>query len=187
MMQLVFLLEERSAKALLDEILPRMLPAGVSYLCIPHEGKQDLEKSIPRKLLGWNQPHTHFVVVRDKDQSDCYAVKKYLKSLCVKGGQPGTLVRIAVHELESWFLGDLQAVASAFGDESLSRRQSKAKFRDPDSLANAAEELRNLVPGYQKLKGARAIAPHMDVNGNQSLSFQHLVSGITRYVEECSG
>lgn len=187
MMQLVFLLEERSAKTLLDEILPQILPEGVFHLCIPHEGKQDLEKSIPHKLRGWNQPNTWFVVVRDKDQSDCYAVKDRLKYLCAQAGQPSTLVRIAVHELESWFLGDLQAVGSAFENEKLPQYQSRAKFRNPDALANAAEELRSLVPEYQKLKGARAIAPHMDVNGNQSLSFQHLVSGITRYVEECCG
>ena len=187
MMQLVFLLEERSAQALLDEILPWILPEGVFHRCIPHEGKQNLEKSIPRKLRGWNQPNTHFVVVRDKDQSDCYAVKERLRSLCAEAGRPETLVRIAVHELESWFLGDLEAVGSAFEDDRVPRHQSAAKFRDPDFLANAAEELRKLVPAYQKLKGARAIAPHMDVNGNRSLSFQHLVSGITRYAEECSG
>ena len=51
-MKLVFLLEERSMQAALEGILPRLIP-GVEFLCIPHEGKQDLEKSIPRKLRGW--------------------------------------------------------------------------------------------------------------------------------------
>lgn len=50
MSRIVFLLEERSMKTLLDGLLPRFLP-GISFLCIPHEGKQDLEKSIPRTRL----------------------------------------------------------------------------------------------------------------------------------------
>ena len=36
-------------KVLLDGLLPRLVP-GLQFLCVPHEGKQDLEKSVPRKL-----------------------------------------------------------------------------------------------------------------------------------------
>ena len=32
---------------LLDGLLPRLYP-GLPFQCIPHEGKSDLEKSIPR-------------------------------------------------------------------------------------------------------------------------------------------
>jgi hypothetical protein len=38
MKQLVFLLEEESMKALLDVLLPQILPQGINFLCIPHEG-----------------------------------------------------------------------------------------------------------------------------------------------------
>jgi hypothetical protein len=51
---LVFLLEEPSMKALLDVLLPRIIPENITFKCIPHEGKQDLEKSIPKKLKAWN-------------------------------------------------------------------------------------------------------------------------------------
>ena len=37
------------------------------FICVPHEGKQDLEKSIPRKLRAWREPSAHFIVVRDND------------------------------------------------------------------------------------------------------------------------
>ena len=102
MVQLVFMLEEPSAKVLLESLLPRILPNDVSFLCIPHEGKQDLEKSLPVKLRHWNVPNTWFVVIRDKDQSDCLTLKNHLKKICEDSGRPETLVRIAVHELESW-------------------------------------------------------------------------------------
>ncbi len=50
-----FLLEERSMKVLLEELLPRSFP-DVRFLCLAHEGKQHLEKSVPRKLRGWREP-----------------------------------------------------------------------------------------------------------------------------------
>jgi len=49
---LVFLPEERSMKTFLEALLPRLFP-DLAFFCIAHEGKSDLEKSIPRKLKGW--------------------------------------------------------------------------------------------------------------------------------------
>ena len=49
-MNIVFLLEEKSMKALLDIVLPRILPPDVDFYTVPHEGKSDLQKSIPQKL-----------------------------------------------------------------------------------------------------------------------------------------
>lgn len=49
-MTLVFLLEELSMKVFLEGLLPRVLPEHIGVQLIPHEGKSDLEKSIPRKL-----------------------------------------------------------------------------------------------------------------------------------------
>ena len=48
-MKLVFLLEEQSMKTFLDGILPRILPPDVTFITVPHEGKTDLQKSIPIK------------------------------------------------------------------------------------------------------------------------------------------
>ncbi len=183
MIQLVFMLEEPSAKILLDSLLPRILPPDVSFICIPHEGKQDLDKSIPIKLKHWNVPNSWFVVVRDKDQSDCVQLKQRLKQLCEANGRPETLIRIAVHELESWFLGDLAAVGTAFGLPKLAKQQQGKKFRDPDSLANAQEELKKLVKGYQKIAGAKKISPHLSFDTNTSISFQHLLRGLKTYLE----
>ncbi|MGN7456380.1 DUF4276 family protein [Paenibacillus pasadenensis] len=176
-MMLIFLLEEISMKAALDELLPKVIPPQVAFMTIKHEGKSDLEKSIPIKLKAFRTPHTYFVILRDKDTGDCMEIKNRLKSLCEKGGRPDTLVRIVCHELESWFLGDLQAVEKAFSQEGLSELQEKAKYRDPDRLANPAQELGKLVP-YRKLAGSRAISPFLSVDDNKSRSFQVFISGI---------
>jgi hypothetical protein len=44
---LIFLVEERSMKTVLETILPQLIPEHIIYICIPHQGKQDLTKSIP--------------------------------------------------------------------------------------------------------------------------------------------
>jgi hypothetical protein len=182
MKQLVFLLEEESMKALLDILLPTILPSDINFLCIPHEGKQDLEKSIPRKLRAWQKPNTVFIIVRDKDKADCIELKQRLVQLCSDAGRADSLVRIACHELESWFLGDLAAVEQAFSIENLSVKQKTKKYRDPDKLANASEELAKLVKGYRKVSGAEKIATHMIINKNYSHSFNCFISGINRLI-----
>ncbi len=72
-------------------------------------------------------------------------LKQRLKDLCQQAGKPDALIRIVCHELESWFLGDLAAVENAFNIKGLAKQQNHKKFRDPDRLANASEELGKLV------------------------------------------
>ena len=75
--RLIFLLEEPSMKELLDGLLPRIFP-GLNFQCVPHEGKSDLDKSIPRKLKAWLEPGVRFVVVRDNDNADCSDIKAWV-------------------------------------------------------------------------------------------------------------
>lgn len=65
-------------------------------------------------------------------------LKSELTALC-RGARANAdfTVRIACAELESWFLGDLNALEKAFGLKGLAKRQSEAKFRDPDKLTNS--------------------------------------------------
>lgn len=65
--RVVFMLEEYSMKVLLEGLLPRLFP-DLAFLCVPHDGKGDLEKSLPKKLRAWREPGVRFVVVRDNDR-----------------------------------------------------------------------------------------------------------------------
>ncbi len=49
MRELVFLLEEPSAKAMLESLLPRLLDTGITTRLLAFEGKQDLEKQMVKK------------------------------------------------------------------------------------------------------------------------------------------
>lgn len=85
MTRLVLMLEEKSAKVFLEGVLPKIAP-HLDCTYITHEGKKDLEISLPRKLRAWQEPHLHFLVLRDKDSEDCIALKKrLLKSAKMQG------------------------------------------------------------------------------------------------------
>jgi hypothetical protein len=179
---LVFLLEELSMKAFLDGLLPRLLPDGVDYKLIPHAGKADLERSIPRKLRAWRAPDARFVVVRDQDGGDCVAIKGRLLDLCRGAGRSGTLVRIACQELEAWYLADLAAVDVAYGT-TLQRRQQRQKFREPDRLGSPSRELNTLVPAFGKVRGGRLLGPLLDIENTRSTSFKNFVRGLRALLE----
>jgi hypothetical protein len=184
MKEIVFLLEEPSMRELLNEILPKVIPSHIVFSLHPHEGKQDLERSIPRKLKAWQNPQARFVILRDQDSGNCVDIKQRLHRLCEQTGREGCLIRIVCRELESWFLGDLVAIGTAYELSHLAKLAEKAKSRNPDRLANAAEELQKLVVGYQKVGGARTIAPHLDLENNRSKSFQVFLEGLQRLIGE---
>ena len=177
MKRIVFLLEESSMAGLLDVLLPRLFP-GLSFQCVPHEGKQDLEKSIPRKLKAWHEPGVLFCVIRDNDSGDCRALKEKLVALCKSGGRDDTLVRIVCQELEAWYLGEPDALAEAFGNEKLRGIENKARFRDPDAVIKPSAIIRDLVPEFQKVSGARRIAQYLTRDRNRSASFRAFLGGI---------
>ena len=179
MSELVFLLEEPSMKVLLDDLLPRFYP-DLSFRCIPHEGKQDLERSVPRMLRAWKVPGARFVIVRDKDQEDCVKLKSRLTELCHEGRRPDSLVRIVCRELEAWYFGDCEALAEAYGDDQLRALGGRERYRDPDAIVRPSFELAKQVPEFQKRSGARRMAATMHRNRNTSHSFRVFFEGVER-------
>lgn len=142
MKELVFLVEELSAKALLETLLPRFLAPEIQPHFIAFEGKQDLERQLERRLRGYLNPQARFLVLRDQDSADCYRVKAGLVAKCTAAGRAATaLVRIACRELETFYLADLTAVEHALGLKDLAGQQRRAKFRAPDYLGSPSQEL----------------------------------------------
>ena len=112
-MKLIFLVEEDSMKALLEILLPKVLSTSTSYMIIGHKGCGDLKKSIPVKLKSWQSQVVKFVIIHDQDKKECVALKKSLAELCSPYHRE-VLIRIVCHELEAWYLGDLEAVGLAY-------------------------------------------------------------------------
>ena len=96
---------------MLKGVLPRILPEDVYVYYVVFEGKQDLEKQVERRLRLWKKPDSVFLVMRDQDTGDCIAIKQNLADKVNASGKQSTaIIRIACHELENFYLGDLRAV-----------------------------------------------------------------------------
>lgn len=184
MIELVFLLEEPSAKAMIEGILPKIIveKKDIVVCYIVFEGKQDMEKQIIRKLQGYNNPHAKFIILRDQDSGDCQVIKTNLQQKCETANKCQSIVRIACRELESWYLADLAAVEKAYNKNNISSLQNKNKFRNPDHLENPSKELKSLVPEYQKINGSRIIAPYLNIENDRSRSFYHFINSIKKII-----
>jgi hypothetical protein len=180
MIELVFFLEEASARAMLEGFLPKIIPSTIKCRYVVFDGKQDLEKQMVKRMKGYLVPYARFVVLRDKDSEDCHVVKERLVAKCVEANKPNALVRIACHELESWYLGDLRAVEQGLQVGGLVRYQNIKPYNKPDDIHVPSQHLRSLASEYQKVGGSRSIGLCLDTNRNTSHSFKAFVLGIVR-------
>ena len=178
MVKLVFLLEERSMADLLEHLLPRLFPE-IQFQCIPHEGKRDLAKSVPRKLRAWREPGVRFVVMRDQNGADCRQVKARLVELCQRAGRDDVLVRVVCRELEAWYIGEPEALVRAFphAGERVQRELRRRRFRNPDEVVNPSAAVVQFIPEFQQRRGARRMAEYLS-RDNRSRSFQVFLEGV---------
>ncbi len=178
---IVFLTEEESMRVTLERLGARFWPnklAGVDWIALSFQGKADLEKNILPKMRHWRYGKPHFIILRDQDGDNCQSVKSNITARAELANHPFS-VRVVCNELESWFLGELEAVELAFPDSKAGKQLNSAKFRDPDALANASQELERLtrVPG--KVGRADAIANFFIPEKCRSHSFQVFWKTIT--------
>ena len=177
--EIVFWLEEESAEKMLRGFIPRLLPDRITLRFRRFEGKQDMAKRLPVLMRKYQNPHARFVVIVDQDSHPHWRdIKGKLQTLCAGIWTFPVLIRIACHELESWYLGDLAAVERAL-EIPVARYQHMKKFRNPDRLNNAKQELQKLTAcQYRELDSAERIAPYLSLTDNYSCSFLQLVRGI---------
>ncbi|KRP51674.1 DUF4276 family protein [Pseudomonas poae] len=181
--ELVVLLEERSAKVMLETFLPRVLDEKIEFRLIAFEGKQDLEKRMTMRIKGYVNEYARFLVMRDQDSDpNCINLKARLIEKCNASGRgDASLVRVACRELETFYLAYLRAVEMALGLKGLSNKQHVAKFRSPDYLTSPSHELKVLSKQtYEKIGSSREIGRYLDIDNARSDSFRNLVQGIKR-------
>ena len=143
---------------------------GLDWHTISFSGKADLEKNCGQKIKSWNYNNPTFIIMRDNDGADCIALKARLECKVQHLGKPYK-IRLVCQELESWFLGDLTAVQAAYPASNALQNQSKATYRDPDSLTNASELLSQITGTKAKVGRAQSIAKHLSLAQNTSTSF----------------
>ena len=196
------LVEEPSMEAFLNALLPRLLPADRSFLVHPFQGKTDLMGRLQDRLRGyavWLPDDARIVVVVDRDDDDCIALKAQLEGMAKKarlrtrarhGRQPWQLVnRIAIEELEAWYFGDWEAVCATYPRVS-ERVVNQAGYRDPDGIAGGTWEAFERVlqrhgyfrGGLGKIEAARALGAAIDPARNRSISFGYFRDAVLEAV-----
>lgn len=213
-MHIEFLVEDSSGEKLLSQLLPQILgqhgaqhtwrmksykgigriPRGLSAKADP--AKRILLDQLPRLLQGYGKTPgiDAVVVVLDTDRRDC---KKFLQELeavverCKS--TPRTLFRMAIEEIEAWYLGDRAALQKAYPR---AKREVLDRYVQ-DSVCNTWELLADAVhaggvaaikkfgwplPGQIKHEWAEKIGPHMRINQNASPSFNKFRDGLLRLV-----
>ncbi|MBN1903218.1 DUF4276 family protein [Candidatus Sumerlaeota bacterium] len=215
-MHFEILVEDASGKIALDILLKKILGTNGknhSWRIFGYKGigripddlrknradpsKRMLLNNLPRLMKGYGNtykkdPNTTIIVVVDLDDRDCKVFKRELLNIqnqCIPS--LNVLFRIAIEELESWFLGDPQAVKSAYPKVD-SRQISSYK---QDSICGTWEKLADAVHpggssalnrlggpsiGQIKCEWAEKITPYIDVQKNKSRSFQVFLKGIQR-------
>jgi hypothetical protein len=193
-MHLEVYVEEPSAKEALVQLLPRILRIEHSFAVHPFRGKQQLLSEVPKRLRGysrWIPDDWRVVVLVDEDREDCRALKQRLVAAASNAGLVDrVLCRVAVEELEAWFLGDVKALRAAFPNVP-STLANRAGLRDPDAVRGGTWEALDRIlrrAGYRqglvKTAAAREIAMNMDPELNCSHSFCMFRDGIRRLTAE---
>ncbi len=186
-MRIEFLLEEESMKRALEILLPKILPPsykiGENCFLRPHNGKGDLQKSIPTKVRTFSHFYepVKLVILHDQDSNDCTVLKKDLQKLCEENGDCPVLIRIPCRELEAWYLGDMDAIEQAYPTFKASNFRNKEKFRNPDDC-RASSELKKIIPTFQKGVAAKEIPKYMSIERNTSESFNQFVNGLKAFL-----
>jgi hypothetical protein len=215
-MHIEVLVEDSSGERLLAQLLPQIwgehgdphtwrlkaykgigrLPHGLTAKADP--AKRILLDQLPRLLQGYGKTPgiDAVVVVLDTDRRDCKAFLQELKAVANKcQPAPNTMFRLAIEEMEAWYLGDRAALLSAFPR---AKREVLDRYVQ-DSVCGTWELLADAVysggvaaikktgwplPGQIKHQWAEKIGPYMALNQNASPSFGKFRDGLTRLIAQ---
>ncbi len=193
-MHVEFLVEEYSTEVTLSVIVPKIIGSDHTFRIHNFQNKDRLLKRLKERMQSYSklvQDDWRIVILVDQDRDNCLELKQKLcEASSVVTQQKGNIVlhRIAVEELESWFLGDVPAIRAEYEKIPISLSQ-KAKFRNPDAIKGGTwEQLDGILKNYgyetglQKSEFAARVSPHMDVENNLSRSFQVFRDGLRAIV-----
>lgn len=164
----------------------------------PNPADQSLLHNLPARLRAYGATQDKdllVVVLVDLDhRNSCKELKKDLLNVLNTCPQkPNCLFRIAIEELEAWFLGDQEAIIRAYPNVNINILKNYIQ----DSQCGTWELLMDAIsPGFRsnmkgshsqlilgkKVEFAKRISLHMNVENNQSPSFKCFRDGIRKHI-----
>jgi len=209
-MHIEVLVEDSSGARLIETLLPKVIGAignphtwrihpykGIGRLpngltAVGDPAKRALLDQLPRLLAGYGKTPgiDAVVVVLDSDRRDCKTFLGELETLLNRcHPAPEALFRLAIEEMEAWYLGDRQALLSAYPR---AKKDVLGRYTQ-DSICGTWELLADAVypggsaairgagwplPGQVKHEWAAQIGPFLDIERNESPSFRKFRDGM---------
>jgi len=154
----------------------------------PEIAKRGLLDQLPAKLRGYaSRPADYIIVVLvDADNDDCIDLKTRLTKLYqdTNPRPKNVLFRIAIKEIESWFLADREAIKKAYPKA----RLGKIPKGNLEKVVDAWERLAGVLGidvktcgGQEKLNWAEAISPHLELDNPNAQSLRAFIDGIEKH------
>ena len=202
-------MEDQSSKAAMDILIPNLIGTGNTHRTHSYKGigripkglrpKSDANKRIlldqlPDILRGYgrNPDCGTIVIVCDLDDKNKEQFLSELQSvLDACDPAPATLFCLAIEEFEAWYLGDLSAIQKAYPQAKMGVLNSYPN----DSVCGTWELLADAVykgghkelqkkgwqaVGEQKSIWAKTISPYMNIDENNSPSFNDMRTQLRR-------
>jgi len=153
----------------------------------PDSRNRSLLHQLPAKLRAFasapDSGELGVVILVDADQDDCEELASTLRKAVARvAGRLQVMVRIAVEEIEAFYLGDLHALKAAFPDADM----RLARKYVPDSICNTWELFGQVVGdgGGNKVAWAEAMGAKVTTlpSKNRSPSFRALCRALKRLV-----
>ncbi len=184
-MTLFVFTEEPSIQPIFNSLIPKLNPEA-RFEIRTHQGKQDLRHAIRTTIpVIAKRPEVKILVAIDQDQEDCTNLKKAIvDDLNNARIEAPYRVVIVCRQLENWFLGDMEAIQSAFPRFNPEAHRRKSHFRSVDLIKNAPHLLKSIIPEFSKttklpkLATAEKISRHLTPTNNTSASFLHCVQAM---------
>lgn len=181
---LFFFVEEPSIEPVIKKLM-KIIDKSIFYQVFIHQGKQDLELTLPKTIPSVSRvPNSRIIILRDQDKDDCLLVKKNLIEKVSLVCCSPFKIRIVCRELESWFLGDMNAIQTAFPRFNSKKYVNKAQFRNVDSIIKPNQILFRIIPELNegtyisKRKLSEKISNYLCIENNKSTSFNNFVKAV---------
>lgn len=178
-------------EAFLQGLMNRLLPPACTFQIHRFQGKRDLLAQLESRLKGyasWLPSDSRLVVLVDRDDDDCRALKQHLEDTSSRAkllsrsrssSSSWQIVnRIVIEELEAWYFGDWDAVHAAFSKVPKGVVK-KPRYRDPDAIRGGTSEAFERIlqrygyfkAGIRKIEVARTLGTRGDPSRCCSRSF----------------
>ena len=213
-MHIEFLVEDSSGARLVEILAPKLIGGqgnshtwkvrpyrGVGRIPKDLKAKGDPSKRVllnilPKILRGYSRTPgiDRIVVLLDLDRKSCVRFLEELTALASECGRTDTMFRIAIEEIEAWYLADHNAIRLAYKTAKL----GAAQHYQQDSICGTWELLADVLhpggiraisksghplPGDLKHEWAAKIGPLLDVENSTSPSFRKFCEGVRRIAQ----